>query len=86
VRRVRVRIHGHVQGVFFRDSCRREASRLGVSGWVGNESDGTVAGEFEGDSVDALVDWCRSGPPGAQVERVEVDDVEPTGERGFAVR
>lgn len=54
-----------MQGVLFRDSCRREADRLGVSGWVRNEPDGTVAGELVGDAVDDLVGWCRTGPPGA---------------------
>lgn len=83
MRRVRVRVHGLVQGVFFRESCRREAARLGVSGWVRNEPDGSVAAEFEGDAVDDLVAWCRSGPRGADVDRVEVTEVEPTGEAGF---
>lgn len=83
---VRVRVHGRVQGVMFRDSCRREADRLGVSGWVRNEPDGSVAGVFEGDAVEDLVAWCRTGPRGARVERVDVTEVEPGGARGFEVR
>lgn len=70
----------------FRDSCRREAVRLGVSGWVRNEPDGSVAGEFEGEAVDELVTWCRTGPRGARVERVDVAEIEPRGATGFEIR
>ena len=86
--RRRVRAHGRVQGVFFRDSVRREAERRGVAGWASNEPDGTVAAVFEGPpgDVDALVELCRSGPGHADVERLDVDDEEPEGLRGFSVR
>lgn len=83
---VRVRVHGSVQGIMFRDSCRREALRLGVGGWVRNEPDGSVTGVFEGDAVEDLVAWCRTGPRGARVERVDVTEIEPSGARGFEVR
>lgn len=88
MQRTRVVVSGRVQGVFFRDSCRREALRRGVSGWVSNEPDATVAAEFEGspEDVAAMVEWCRTGPPHARVERVAHDDVEPTGQSGFEVR
>lgn len=84
----RVSVHGRVQGVCFRDSCRREAERRGVAGWVGNEPDGSVSALFEGtgDVVDAMVDWARTGPARATVERVDVDDVDPRGVTGFRVR
>ena len=87
MKRVRVEVHGAVQGVFFRDSCRREATRLGVSGWVRNEPDGSVAAELEGEpaAVDELVGWCRTGSRGARVERVDVE-ISANGERGFEVR
>ena len=80
-------VHGLVQGVFFRDTCRREAGRLGVTGWVGNCSDGSVAAVFEGrpDAVDAMLDWARTGPPQASVAGVEVIEEEPEGERDFRV-
>lgn len=86
--RRRVVAHGLVQGVFFRDTCRREAERRGVAGWVENAYDGTVVAEFEGpsDAVEALVDWCRRGPSRAHVERVDVTDREPDGRTGFHVR
>ena len=71
-------IHGRVQGVFFRDSMRREAHRLGIAGWVRNCSDGTVEAVVQGDSaaVDAVVRWAQSGPELAQVERVEINPDE----------
>ena len=84
----RVTVHGRVQGVFFRDSCRAEAVARGVAGWVSNEPDGTVAALFEGDrdAVQEMVDWCSTGPPRARVERVDVATVEPDGGSGFHVR
>jgi acylphosphatase len=85
--RRRVVVSGRVQGVFFRDSCREQATRRGVSGWVANRDDGTVEAVFEGEpaAVEALVDWCRSGPPSARVDRVEVSDEEPQNDRSFRV-
>lgn len=79
-------VHGEVQGVFFRDSCRREAERLGVAGWVRNEPDGTVAGHFEGpaEAVEEMVRWCHDGPPRARVDHVDVVDSEPRNAEGFA--
>ena len=86
--RVRVRAHGRVQGVFFRDSVRREAARRGVAGWASNEPDGSVEAVFEGDSeaVQALVDLCRRGPGHAEVERLDVEEEPPEGLDGFRVR
>ncbi|MFN8025260.1 MAG: acylphosphatase [Acidimicrobiia bacterium] len=86
--RKRVVVTGRVQGVWFRESCRREAEALGVAGWVRNRPDGTVEGVFEGSSgaVDRLVAWCHEGPARARVDRVEVTLETPQGEQGFAVR
>ncbi len=86
--RRRVVVSGHVQGVFFRDSVRRLASSREVGGWVANRSDGRVEAVFEGrpDAVDALVDFCRRGPRGARVERVEVEEETPQGEKRFEIR
>lgn len=72
---LRLVIHGRVQGVFFRDSMRREAQNLGIGGWVRNRSDGTVEAAVQGEpaAVDAIVRWSRHGPPNAQVERVEIE-------------
>jgi acylphosphatase len=86
--RAHVRAHGRVQGVFFRDSVRREADRRGVAGWARNCSDGTVEAVFEGsaDAVDALVEFCRRGPGHAEVSRLDVARDEPEGLSGFDVR
>jgi acylphosphatase len=86
--RQRVVVSGHVQGVFFRDSTRREAARHGVAGWVCNRRDGAVEAVFEGapSAVSALVAFCRSGPRGAAVSDVTTSDEEPEGLTGFEVR
>jgi acylphosphatase len=86
--RRRVVVHGRVQGVFFRDSTDREATRRGLSGWVRNRDDGAVEAVFEGppDDVQALVEFCESGPSSADVERTETSDEEPEGLSGFEVR
>lgn len=87
-KRVHVWISGTVQGVVYRDSTRREAERLGVSGWVRNLPDGRVEGAFEGDpeAVDALVAWCWQGSPAAQVDDVAVQAEAPEGLSRFEVR
>jgi len=86
--RRRVVVHGNVQGVFFRASCQQEAVRHGVAGWVSNRPDGAVEAVFEGDevAVEAMVAWCRQGPPRAQVSDVDARDEEPQGLQGFDVR
>jgi len=86
--RKRVVVHGRVQGVFFRDSVRREAERAGVAGWVRNCADGTVEAVFEGepDAVDALVESCRRGPGHASVSSLDVAEESPEGLDGFSVR
>ena len=80
--------HGRVQGVFFRDTVRRMAEQRGVAGWARNNRDGTFEAVFEGDprAVEHLVSFCREGPRGALVERLEVFDEEPVGAPGFDVR
>jgi acylphosphatase len=85
--RVRVVVHGRVQGVFFRDSCRDRARAEGVGGWVRNLGDGSVEAEFEGapDAVDRLVTWCRTGPQRARVETVDVEPVVSVGDQRFRV-
>jgi acylphosphatase len=85
--RVRVVVEGRVQGVFYRDSCRREAQRLGVRGWVRNRSNGSVEVVAEGErsKVDELVTWCRQGPPQARVTGISVTDEVPAAERSFRV-
>jgi acylphosphatase len=81
-------ICGRVQGVFFRDTMRRQANRHGVGGWVRNCPDGTVQAHLEGapDAVAEVVLWCRTGPRGADVEDLRVTVAEPEGVAGFSVR
>lgn len=84
----KVVICGRVQGVFFRDTMRRQADRHGVGGWVRNCRDGTVQAHLEGepDAVAEVVLWCRTGPRGADVEDLRVTVAEPEGVEGFSVR
>jgi acylphosphatase len=85
--RRRVVVHGRVQGVWFRESARRRAGELGVGGWVRNRRDGAVEAELEGgaEAVEVLVAWFGRGPSGAHVERLDVEELEPSGETGFRV-
>jgi acylphosphatase len=86
--RYRVLISGLVQGVSFRDACRRTAERQGVSGWVRNLPDGSVEAVFEGppEAVDALVEWSRHGPRLAVVEEVRVQAEPPEAIIDFQIR
>jgi acylphosphatase len=85
--RRRVIVHGFVQGVGFRFAVERAAESRGVVGWVRNLPDGTVEAVFEGygDDVEALVDFCRHGPRGAQVDRIDVVTEPPESLVGFRV-
>ena len=87
--RAHVFVSGMVQGVFFRSETRHEANRRKVTGWVRNLRDGRVEAVFEGekDAVEKLIEFCRTGPPGARVTKVEVSWEEYTGEfKGFLMR
>jgi len=88
MKRVHVRVHGHVQGVFFRDTVSSEAAQRGVAGWVRNAPDDSVEAVFEGepDAVEAMVELCERGPSAARVERLDADEEEPEGLSGFEVR
>jgi acylphosphatase len=85
---VTVKVTGRVQGVSFRWYAAQEAERLGVTGWVRNEPDGSVAvfAEGEDSAVDAMVSWCHAGPSYASVRHVAVTDAAPTGATGFDIR
>lgn len=87
--RAHVRVSGLVQGVFFRDSARKKALELGLTGYVTNTPDGDVEALFEGptDHVREMVLWCGEGPPHATVEDVEADYGPAKGDlSGFEVR
>ena len=86
--RRRVIVTGHVQGVFFRQGCRRQAVSLGVAGWIRNNYDGTVEAALEGDpdAVEGVVSWMRVGPSGALVTGVKIIDEALLGEHTFRIR
>ncbi len=81
-KRAVLKIHGKVQGVFFRDTSRAEAQKLNLSGWVRNTSDGTLEIVAEGEDVNLkkFVEWCKYGPDHAEVENVNVWWHDVTGE------
>jgi acylphosphatase len=85
--RRRAIVSGRVQGVWYRDTARQEADRLGVAGCAVNQPDGTVLLEAEGDepAVEAFLAWAAEGPPRARVDAVSVEAIDPSGESGFTV-
>ncbi len=89
MRRVRVLVEGEVQGVFFRESMRRAAAELGVTGFVRNCVDGRVEVVFEGKdrAVDAALEFVRKGPPLARVHATVETEEPPSGEfRSFQIQ
>ncbi|MEO8476318.1 MAG: acylphosphatase [Actinomycetota bacterium] len=86
-RRVHVIASGRVQGVFYRATCIERARALGLGGWVRNLVDGRVEAAFEGppDDVEAIVAWCRQGPPRATVTALVLEEESPLGEESFRV-
>ena len=85
---VRLVVHGRVQGVGFRYALQSEAEEAGATGWVTNRADGTVEVHAGGDedAIERVISFAGRGPRGAQVERVERDDVEPEGSTDFGIR
>ncbi len=83
-----IRVMGKVQGVFYRQRTLEVARELGLSGYTMNEPDGSVAIEVEGpeEALDALVTWCRTGPPAALVDRVIVNAGPIVGFTSFEIR
>lgn len=86
--RAHVFVSGRVQGVYYRASTREKAHEMGVGGWVKNLPDGRVEAVFEGerDSVEAMVEWCRTGSPKARVDNVDVEYGDPTDLESFEIR
>ncbi len=85
---LRLIIHGHVQGVFYRDWTVQSARELGLSGWVKNQPDGTVAALLQGEdhAVRTMIGRMQSGPPAARVERIEEQECEAEELAGFERR
>lgn len=89
IKRVRVRVDGLVQGVFFRASTQAKANALGLTGWVRNTPDGAVELQAQGpeQAISELLAWCRHGPPAARVRDVAVHAETPIpGEQDFDIR
>jgi acylphosphatase len=89
LKRVRLLAAGNVQGVFFRDSLRKEAERLHITGWARNRPDGRVEAELQGPAlaVDEAVDICRQGPGHSRVSQLDVDEIGfVDGEERFEIR
>lgn len=86
--RAHVFVSGKVQGVFYRDTTKKEADKRGVTGWVRNLRDGRVEAVFEGprDAVDAMVAWCRVGSPLSRPTFVDRKDEPEEGLKGFDIR
>ena len=86
--RRRVLVSGLVQGVFFRDTCRRVAIQAGVAGWVRNLPDGRVEAVFEGatEAVERMVAWAGQGPARARIDELSVTDEPAEGLTGFRIR
>ncbi|MFO7872470.1 MAG: acylphosphatase [Candidatus Undinarchaeales archaeon] len=91
MKRVKVKIHGKVQGVFYRANTRDTADELEINGWVKNMPDGTVEAVFEGENekVDEMIEWCKKGSPASDVKKVDVQSEEKIENKkftGFEVR
>jgi acylphosphatase len=70
-----ISVSGRVQGVGFRDALQREATRLGVTGWVRNRADRSVEAVLQGspEAVERIIVWARRGPPAARVAAVRTE-------------
>lgn len=82
-------IHGRVQGVWFRASTQEVAGKMKIKGWVRNTPDGAVEAHIQGNdaAVDEMFVWCRQGPPGARVDSIDSEEVEPAEEfKAFSIR
>lgn len=87
MKRYKIKVIGKVQGVFFRDTARQEAEKLGLTGFARNEPDGSVHIEVEGDekSLKTFLNWCSQGPDEALVEHLEFTEIAVTGHKDFTI-
>ena len=88
MKHIKIHVHGRVHGVFFRDSALRKANELGITGFARNDLDGSVYIEAEGEeaALGEFVNWCKDGPPMAEVREIEVEeDSELRGFRDFRI-
>ena len=85
---LRIQVFGKVQGVFYRATSKTKADELGLTGWVKNESDGTVSLFVKGESkkVEEMVEWCKEGPTFSKVDKVQYEEVEQEEFSDFEIR
>lgn len=88
MKRYAITITGKVQGVFFRNTARQVATRLGLSGFARNEPDGSVYIEAEGEepSLHKFLQWCHEGPDLSTVTEVKHNEHNAVGHAGFDIR
>ena len=81
-----LKIHGNVQGVFYRAHAQERADELGLNGWVRNTADGSVEMCLQGDDdiINDMIDWCYEGPPTSQVDEIQVTRKELNSEKDLA--
>ena len=87
VKRYQLKIYGKVQGVYYRASTKQRADQLKLAGFVRNEPDGSVYAEVEGTAplLRQMIEWCEQGPMMAHVTEVQVNSIDPTGEKEFLI-
>ena len=85
--RLRIRVEGRVQGVFYRASTQSKALELGLTGWVKNEADGSVLMEIQGskEAIDKMVKWCHDGPIMSRVDNLVQEEIAPESTPGFEI-
>ncbi len=85
---VHIKVHGIVQGVFFRKFTQKKANELGVKGYARNADDGTVEidAEAPSETLDAFINWCHQGPERAVVNKVEVTESSLKNFTSFEIR
>ena len=87
MKRLRIRVEGRVQGVFYRASTQSKALELGLSGWVKNQPDGSVLMEVQGntEALDKMIKWCKEGPIMARVDNLDQEDVSVEAGTSFDI-
>ena len=87
-RTISITVSGRVQGVYYRQSTKEKARQLGITGWVKNRADGCVliAATGSENQLNELVEWCKQGPPRAQVTSVQVEPADPQVFDNFTIQ
>lgn len=85
---VRILVEGKVQGVFYRASTKAKARQLSLNGLVKNQSDGSVLIEAQGaeNNIEALIEWCKTGPPTAKVENCKWEKIKERNYSKFEIQ